>query len=338
MILSPSTATPTSTLVATAPGKLVLCGEYAVVDGSPAVVAAVSRRARATWQAGPGLRLRGNDPRWLEVDDRVLAMPCGASEQPLLLAVLQELRRRGLALPEGALCVDTSPFTAAVGKLGLGSSAAAAAAFTALCLAAGGRTDAPPPELAVVHDVARAAHRAFQGGGSGIDVAAASYGGVLVFEQGQVRPAPSLPPSLALVVAFTGKVARTQGFVDAWRALGDRAAHRAAIGEATARFLAGAQSGSAPEVLSAVDEAREAMAAMGRQAGIDVVTVELARIAQLTHRRRGASKPSGAGGGDIAVCLVPHDARAALEHDLEAAGFPVVPLALDPAGVALVSP
>lgn len=34
-------------LTASAPGKLVLLGEYAVLDGAPALVLAVNRRARA---------------------------------------------------------------------------------------------------------------------------------------------------------------------------------------------------------------------------------------------------------------------------------------------------
>ena len=35
-------------VVASAPGKIVLCGEYAVLDGAPAICMAVDRRARAS--------------------------------------------------------------------------------------------------------------------------------------------------------------------------------------------------------------------------------------------------------------------------------------------------
>jgi phosphomevalonate kinase len=37
-----------SNVIASAPGKVVLCGEYAVLDAAPAIAMAVDRRARAT--------------------------------------------------------------------------------------------------------------------------------------------------------------------------------------------------------------------------------------------------------------------------------------------------
>ena len=37
-----------TTVVASAPGKIIVCGEYAVLDGAPAICMAVDRRARAS--------------------------------------------------------------------------------------------------------------------------------------------------------------------------------------------------------------------------------------------------------------------------------------------------
>lgn len=296
-----------------APGKLVLIGEYAVVDGFPAVVAAVSRRATATVTAGvndgESLEVRGNDPRWVSVAD-------SAREQPLLAAVLDEVTKRGIALPSGRIAVSTTAFATEGKKLGLGSSAAAAVAFTSVFVHPLG-TDA-------IHDVARAAHRAFQGGGSGIDVAASTYGGILKFQSGAATAAPALPADLAVVVAWTGVPAKTQGFVDAWRALPSRFDHARAIDAATSRFLIGSARADAREVVRAVGDAREAMLAMGAAAGIDVVTQAHQRIAALARAHGGDAKPSGAGGGDVAVCFVARDARAALEAALRSERFDVV--------------
>src|SRR5207302_7834013 len=94
---------------ATAPGKLILTGEYAVLDGEPALVIAVTRRAIATQTKGP----RGSSP--------------------FLAAVADELAERGLrdaAERAMAIAVDSKAFYdapragSAPIKLGLGSSAA----------------------------------------------------------------------------------------------------------------------------------------------------------------------------------------------------------------------
>ena len=84
----------------------------------------------------------------------------------------------------------------------------------------------------------------------------------------------------------------------------------------------------------ALHGARAAMAHMGRSAGIDIVSAPHAQIAKLAETHGGAAKPSGAGGGDIAVALVPDDTRAQFVAGIAAAGFAHVPAQIDPVGVA----
>ena len=131
-----------------APGKLMLLGEYAVVDGGLAVVAAVNRRAVGVVLAEP-------DP----------------APSAVVQAVLTQAQAEGAVVPPGVR-IDTSAFHDAHGaKLGLGSSAAVAVITAAL---ATGRGDDDVLDLAV-HG-----HRAAAGGkGSGVDVAASFSGGVV---------------------------------------------------------------------------------------------------------------------------------------------------------------
>ncbi len=61
--------------IATAPGKLILMGEYAVLDGAPAVVVAVDRRVIARRHIGPARQLAILDRRRATRSRRGLAVP-----------------------------------------------------------------------------------------------------------------------------------------------------------------------------------------------------------------------------------------------------------------------
>jgi len=91
-----------------APGKLFLAGEYAVLAGGTAVVAAVDRRAVARF------------------------VPRAAPSSPLIAeavkAVHQHCEVHALPLVDGAPEVDSSALNENGRKLGLGSSAAATVA------------------------------------------------------------------------------------------------------------------------------------------------------------------------------------------------------------------
>ncbi len=129
-------------IAVSAPGKLVITGEYAVIDGAPAIALAVNRRSRVsvsatigqsvlevttsgterfpfTWQADGSLTFTDNDP----------------AERGELLRVLfkQLVGRLPAALPDVVISIDSREFYLATDgqKLGLGSSAAVCVSLTA---------------------------------------------------------------------------------------------------------------------------------------------------------------------------------------------------------------
>src|SRR5262252_9366989 len=102
-------------MIATAPGKLILTGEYAVLDGAQAIVVAVDRRVVARRNATP----RGSSPFLVAVAEEITARR-GASD-PAARAALE-------------ISVDSTAFYNRAQKLGLGSSAAVTVAATALAL------------------------------------------------------------------------------------------------------------------------------------------------------------------------------------------------------------
>ena len=117
-----------------APGKVMIAGEYVVLDGAPAICMAIDRRARVTIKAGDGDRHRISAPGLHEHEIAVNSIREVAASIPLLAAAWD-----ALAPPENArlsIRIDTREFRLDGIKLGIGSSAAATVALVAAMAAA----------------------------------------------------------------------------------------------------------------------------------------------------------------------------------------------------------
>jgi phosphomevalonate kinase len=273
-----------------APGKLFLIGEYGVLHGHHAVVAAIDRRVTGRF------------------------VPGAAPATPLVSEVVEAVRAHvledGGTPPEGAPELDSSALVSGVAKLGIGSSAAVAAAGVGAMLEAAGCDIEYTQALAF--KLAHRAHRAFQGGvGSGADVAAAIYGGILSYawRDGEVDVQPiGLPESVDLVVFSTGTPSSTVDRVRAMESIigGDREArHRIdAIGAVAADFVVACANEDARAVVDAAARANTQLAALGDLIALPIVTPILAEAAKLAASLGGAAKPSGAGGGDVGVAFL----------------------------------
>ncbi len=275
------------------PGKLVLTGAYAVLEGAPAIVAAVDRYA-------------------------VVAIAAPA-------------------------CIDTGALHDEQGrKLGLGSSAASmVAAEAALAVARGQRLGDADVRAALFRTV-REAHARSQGGGSGVDVAAAIHGGVLRYELSGAEAclrAVELPAGLAFAAFWSGASARTSDL---------RA--RVALAEAPRRRALAVLHAASLEAASAVDAGdrerfvRAARAfglgleGLGRAADAPIVPAAFAELGARAEREHAAFHPSGAGGGDVAVWLGSAPPSPAFLARADALSMRRLDLGFDRGGVRLESP
>ena len=271
---------------ASAPGKALLCGEYAVLDGAPAVVSAVGRRVSVAWTQAP------------------VSMP------PEVEATLALAQRRCGPVP-GALTLDVSALQQDRVKLGLGSSAAAAAASAGAVFATHGFELSEPSVTRRVFDCALEGHASIAPQGSGVDVAASTLGGFVRFSRiGDEVQADSLPcpDGLLIRLVWTGHAARTSELVAKVRELeGARSSvYRAcmrSLHELASAFASAFERGDAHEVLEQADAYSKAMAALGDAAGAPIVEAQLARAGALAASCSGSAKPCGAGGGDVAIAF-----------------------------------
>jgi phosphomevalonate kinase len=344
-----------------APGKLVVLGEYSVLFGHPAVVMAVDRRARVelrpadgdAWLVtAPGFQdeaaafdLDQNDGfRWRE--------PSGEAARRLALVerVISSLVSSGLVDPgvlqPASLRLDTreffQPVARGMAKLGLGSSAALTVALTEAL-----RCSTPAGERPFELDLARLLelHRSFQGGrGSGIDLAASLLGGLEEYRLTGGDQAPSaaaldLPTNLHPVFVWTGRSASTGEFLarlDEGMTRDDGAIVSAlgTLGRIAVRGTAHLRAGDITEFLDDVDIFGAAMGRLGRAAGIPIFSQEHQELGRLARGCGVAYKPSGAGGGDIGIGFTDDpEAVARFARSAADAGFLTLDLQVDPLGV-----
>jgi len=316
-------------MIASAPGKLILTGEYAVLGGAPAIVVAVDRRAIAQRNATP----RGSSPFLLAVADEIAA-------------------RRGAADPAAhaalEISVDSTAFYHRLTKLGLGSSAAVTVAATALAL---GTVDHEE-----VLAVALAAHARAQGArgarGSGADIAASVHGGTIVFSladaAGGAAPCRverrKWPASVMILPFFTGAAADTAQLVSRVEAARD--AHRTAVDAALAAIADASRAACAalaapPDIapvalIGAIALAANATDRLAIATGIDLVPECVTSARAALARLGGTAKTTGAGGGDVGVAVLPAtvDGTVATRLLIEA-GCQPLRISLDEAGVDL---
>jgi phosphomevalonate kinase len=292
-----------------APGKVLLFGAYSVLEGTPAIVVAVDRYAVA--------------------DTSTLA-PSTSREV------------RAAIGDEPAALLDLSSLHQDGEKLGLGSSAAALVATLGARAAARGLDLADARVREGIFLDARRAHAAAQGGGSGVDVAASTYGGIVSYSMsGADAPlieAMALPSALVLRVLWSGRSARTSELLAKTRAFAATDARGyarciGALGDAVTRARRACEAADVGALVSAGSANARALAELGRAADAPIVPPTFADLALLAEREKAAFYPSGAGGGDVGVWLAADPPSAGFLAEARAGGMFSLDLGMDRAGV-----
>lgn len=314
----------TAVIRSRAPGKILLTGEYAVLEGAPALVCALDRRVGVEIGQAETSTITAHP---LGIENRPFSIRGGSfSAEPGLAESLGSSARflplaaAGLGLDDETLArmrirIDSSELFATGPdgrsiKLGLGSSAAVAAALAAALSALPGasRTGAEPDAL-----LARwlPVYREAMGTrASGADLAAALAGGFVEYRDGKAsRPSASMrewPSDLHWLPIWVGKAASTTDFVfefDRWRSARPADARRridalTACAEEAARVC-----DDAGALLAAAAAYGDGIEALGRDMGADIVSGVHRRLRDAARRDGVVFKTCGAGGGDLGMAL-----------------------------------
>lgn len=297
---------------ASAPGKVVLSGAYAVLEGAPAIVSAVDRYVHSDSARSGGI-------------------------------VTPEVRA---ALPAGPFpWFDAGELRAGERKLGLGSSAAILVASLA---AARGELFSDEGALrSAIHAPALRAHREAQAGGSGIDVAASTWGGTLVARRSGTNQleleSVALPAGLRVEAWASSVSASTPELLAKVSSFRERSPSDY---DSIMKILL-LRAGEAADALKqedvealivALNGQRLGLSRLGGAAGAPIVTEPVEKLASWATAHDATVLPSGAGGGDIVLWVSARPATAEFHALAARLGHRHIPLNLHARGVFCTAP
>lgn len=339
------------TITIKTPGKLMVAGEFAVLEPyHKLVVMAVNRFVQTEIASNdtnivhlPDLSLENltwertdKGISFHQADDRTIFVKAA------LEVTLSYLRANKIDIMPFSLKVKSElddPVTGA--KYGLGSSAAVVASVVEAILAHhyNDHTDKE-----VVFKLASVAHVKTQGNGSGADIAASTYGGVIEYTSFQaewllneikttrniveliekdwkylsIHPI-AFPSEIDIVVGWTGKPASTKSLVNDILQLRQTAkeqyeAFLTCSEEAVNKITYGMKHDDVAMFLNGISENRRTLAMVGLHAGVPVETEKLAKLSDIAEQFGGAGKLSGAGGGDCGLAFVEAEVNVKAMH------------------------
>lgn len=315
--------------VASAPGKVVLCGEYAVLDGAPAICMAIDRRAVVRVSASHGKTHRVIAPGYARIDGVFRSDADG-------IEWLQGQHR--FAIVDAVWCavnvrrddacsivLDTQEFIDAPtqSKLGIGSSAALTVALT---LALGTAERLPG-------DASRA-HAALQAGaGSGVDIACSITGGLIEYlAEGARVTSLRWPETLAFRLIWSGVAASTEAKLAILKA-GSTKLSRAGLLSAATTMAAAWRSGIAGNVMASYHDYIAALRSFSVDYDLGVFDAGHGPLVDAAADAGLVYKPCGAGGGDVGILLGTDESRLdAFMSDEVGAAFSLIECGLDHGG------
>jgi mevalonate kinase len=294
---------------ASAPGKIILFGEHAVVYGQPALAVPVHKvRAEATVTAGPA-----GSGLVIEASNLNLRLSMAESAtNPLAATARLVLERLDQPEPDATISIRSSIPIAG----GLGSGAAVSAALARALSAYLGNPIDPAPLSDLVFEIERFHH----GTPSGIDNTVICYGQPVYFIRGTAPEIFRVGRAFHLIIADTGVASPTRAAVAGVRARWEQ--HRqtydklfADIGQVSREARWAIETGDLAQLGPLMLQNQQHLRAIG----VSSAEIEGLMSAALSAGAQGA-KLSGGGCGGNMIALAPPDQAVHIGDALQRAG------------------
>lgn len=321
-------------ITVSAPGKLMLFGEHAVLFGKPCIVTAVGQRMKASVEltSEPVFKLNAPDVK-VENYQKPMSelskgdIPKGAKFVEIALYnfynrynIYKNYKNQGVRI------TTKSQFSS---LFGFGSSSAS----TVCVIKALSELTKKKLSHKQIFDLAYQTVLDIQGKGSGFDVAAAVFGGTLYFVIGGKVITPLKPSSLPLIIGYSGIKADT---VTLMNEVSKKAAKYPKVVEdiytLIGELVPQAQKAILKEDFQTVGELMNFN--QGYLASLGVSSIKLEAMIHAA-RNSGAygAKLSGAGGGDCMIAFAPTKSKKAVEDAINKAGGQAIKIEANVEGV-----
>lgn len=347
-------------IAAKTPGKLIILGEYAVLEGAPSLVASTNRFANVLFKKSEDGVFKIEAPsinvpvlKFL-IDDEGKIKFIGksfnkvAEKLSLFTATFEYVSRKliekGIKIKPLEIVLDTYDFysTTNLIKLGLGSSAAVTVSIiTGLLSANILEPEEITPEQILKFSIE--SHRNAQGSiGSGVDIVAAIYGGILKYQiTGKEIKFKQItfPKDLHYLTVWSGKSASTTGYVEKFNKFkkDNPTEFKLLIDEMTKVSTEGIEAIETEKVddfLANYDKYFYLLKQLNTKIGLDVITLEHQLIYDIARQNGVYYKSSGAGGGDLGILFSNDKERLTfVKNDLEKAGFETLAIQFGTPGI-----
>jgi phosphomevalonate kinase len=347
-----------STITVEAPGKLILLGEYAVLEQAPALVAAVNKQCKVRVESrydsifhfeAPNLAIP--DVEFVLDDDGEAHLvgkyqPEVRKKLGFVFSILNYVTlRSNQPIPGAEIFIDTGDFYHhdSGDKFGLGSSAALTVGLMQALSEHMGRSD----WMQSLYYEALQAHRIAQGKlGSGVDIGASATGGVIRYrmpksgtDAAEAIQACAWNPSLHMIPIWTGSSASTRNLVNRVKAFKEAApsAYRRIMDRMIALSEQGCEAFQQQDMdtfLEVIQAFSDQERLLGRSSGAPIISEVHEHLSVLVDNAGGVYKPSGAGGGDIGIALCNDEStRERITQTIQESPFEILDLAIQFEGV-----
>jgi phosphomevalonate kinase len=350
------------------PGKLIFLGEYAVLEGADALVAAVDRYVEI--EVSPSnenfSQLFSNMvsvPLRMLIDENGNLTPDRSQPESLLNTmnfsllitewVIKRIKESGISFTHFDLKIDTSKFfiNSNEHKIGLGSSAAMTVALIVglACFFRNEKDIMPNKEK--LFRFACDTHFRVQGNrGSGIDIASSVYGGINIYnidaldESKDISHTFPVSPvnEIYMLPVWSGVSASTRDFLIQVEKF--RTSSESDYQNIITRLKVLSESGcvmykekNIADFIDVIHDYYKVLDDFSKLSNIPIVSEIHTKVAEIVYTNGGVYKPSGAGGGDIGLAF--SDSSNVLENiekELSQQSIKTLPLEISTQGIVIV--